>query len=68
MEMVSSARFAYKYSTLEEDTIEKISKSYWSGAGNIALELPSTDLKERLQVNSGVIWEYLIEGQLILKE
>lgn len=59
MEHVSLARHAYKVSTLTE--IEKLWSKYWSGFGNIGLELPAKNF-QRTRFESGIIWEYLIEG------
>jgi hypothetical protein len=44
---------------------EKIWKHYWSGAGDICIEVPNAS--ESLETrHSGVIWEYLIEGRIEL--
>nr|WP_298409905.1 hypothetical protein [uncultured Halomonas sp.] len=59
MEHVSLARHAYKVSMLED--IDKLWAGYWSGFDNIILELPAAGF-ERKKYDSGVIWEYLIEG------
>jgi len=59
MEHVSLARQAYKVSKLQD--VDRLWAGYWSGFDEIILELPSTNFK-REQYNSGVIWEYLIEG------
>ncbi|MCE5226998.1 MAG: hypothetical protein LLG05_14230 [Porphyromonadaceae bacterium] len=59
MEHISLARHAYKVSMLQE--IDNLWGGYWAGFDEIILELPSTNFK-RQQYNSGVIWEYLIEG------
>ncbi|HBF36602.1 MAG TPA: hypothetical protein DDW50_04710 [Firmicutes bacterium] len=61
MEIVSLARLAYTIFSLNEEIRESIWKSYWSGSGNIALELPGANF-ERTVYNSGEIYEYLIEG------
>lgn len=59
MEHVSLARHAYKVSMLED--IDRLWAGYWSGFDNIILELPVTGFT-RKRYDSGVIWEYLIEG------
>ena len=59
MEHVSLARHAYKVSMLEN--IDNLWAGYWSGFDNIILELPAAGF-ERKKYDSGVIWEYLIEG------
>lgn len=37
---------------------------YWSGAGDVQVDVPSMDLRTRNTLNSGVLYEYLIEGIL----
>ncbi|NRB55586.1 MAG: hypothetical protein HRU39_06330 [Salinicola sp.] len=59
MEHVSLARHAYKVSMLED--IDRLWAGYWSGFDNIILELPAAGFA-RGKYDSGVIWEYLIEG------
>ncbi|PCI43871.1 MAG: hypothetical protein COB41_06065, partial [Proteobacteria bacterium] len=59
MEHVSLARRAYKISMMQD--IDRLWGGYWTGFDEIILELPSSNF-ERKQYNSGVIWEYLIEG------
>lgn len=64
MEIVSLARKAYSISSLSDDTVKTIWKHYWSGSADIDMELPTADFKREV-FSSGVIWEYLIEGQLV---
>lgn len=64
MEVVSLARGVYKGATWGIEEIENIWKHYWSGNDNLSPEIP--DKESRRIVSSGVIWEYLIEGQLKL--
>jgi hypothetical protein len=59
MEHVSLARHAYKVSALE--ALDRLWGGYWSGVDNIVVELPVSNL-QRKQFESGVVWEYLIEG------
>lgn len=59
MEHVSLARHAYKVSTFTK--IERLWAGYWTGFDNIVLELPAHGFTRR-QYESGIIWEYLIEG------
>lgn len=59
MEHVSLLRHAYRVSKLSE--IDQLWSNYWSGYGEITMELPSAGF-ERTQYSSGIIWEYLIEG------
>jgi len=59
MEHVSLARHAYKVSMMQD--IDRLWAGYWAGFDEIILNLPSNNF-ERKQFNSGIIWEYLIEG------
>jgi hypothetical protein len=59
MEHVSLARHAYKVSMIQD--ADKLWASYWSGVGTIVLELPVAG-HERKSYESGVIWEYLVDG------
>lgn len=59
MEIVSLARHAFKVSAFQDS--ELLWASYWSSTGNITLELPTPDCQRR-ECDSGIIWEYLIEG------
>ncbi|MDJ6355575.1 hypothetical protein LEH54_02725 [Salmonella enterica] len=61
MEVVSLIRHAYSVSGFSSD--EEVWQHYWAGNGNIEFELPGRDL-QRQRYESGVIWEYLIEGTL----
>lgn len=64
---VSWMRPAYKLGFFDNKTKNDIWKNYWNGTGNIGLELP--DVKpERKIYSSSVIFEYLIEGKLVLIE
>ncbi|EGK4252115.1 hypothetical protein IO785_002248 [Escherichia coli] len=63
MEIVSLMRHAYKISTFESDY--EVWQHYWSGQGNLGLQIPDRDFKPQ-HIESGVIWEYLIEGALEL--
>lgn len=66
MEIISLERTANKISMTSEETQNHIWSSYWNGIGNIKLELPTVE--GRKIFDSGVIWEYLIEGRLELNE
>ena len=66
MEIVSLARYASAVSSLDEQTQEAIWTSYWSGAGDIALDLPGMPLGERQVRHSGELWEFLIDGAIEL--
>lgn len=64
MEIVSLARYANKISSNDQQTINKIWNSYWSGEGEIRLDLPDIAGKRQIK-SSGEIWEYLIEGAVV---
>lgn len=61
MEHVSLARHAYKVSMFED--IERLWEGYWLGFDNIIVQLPTAEFR-RASFESGVIWEYLIEGAI----
>lgn len=61
MEVVSLIRLAYSVSGFGSD--EEVWQHYWAGNGNIEFELPGRDFQPQRH-ESGVIWEYLIEGTL----
>jgi hypothetical protein len=61
MEHVSLARHAYMVSMLRD--VDRIWSGYWSGFDNLVLELPASGF-QRKTYESGIIWEYLIEGRV----
>lgn len=61
MELVSLARRAYRQSFLEEAEVAYLWEKYWTGGGNATLSVPAPGFKRAL-LESGIIWEYLIEG------
>lgn len=61
MEHVSLGRHAYRVSSFQD--IEDLWGAYWSGIGDIKMQLPAADFQQQT-FSSGVIWEYLIEGCL----
>jgi len=66
MEIISLARYAYKVSNMQHRN--ELWKNYWNGTGEIEMELPNPDATRQIK-KSGLIWEYLIEGQLeVLQE
>lgn len=67
MEVVSLARYAYHNASLDGPTREALWKHYWSGGGKFSMELPDSNYEPKI-MPVGVIWEYLIEGGLQLKE
>lgn len=66
MEIVSLERYANNVSIIDSQTQDRIWKSYWRGFDNIQMELPTLNGREK--IDSGVIWEYLIEGILKLDD
>lgn len=67
MEIVSLMRTAYKRGFFDDKTKDDIWKNYWNGTGDINLEL--LDVESERKINpSGEIFEYLIEGKLVLIE
>ncbi len=64
MEIVSLMRYAERCSMSDPQTLNNIWGHYWNGGGNMELELPTVDGREVFK--TGVIWEYLVEGKLVL--
>ena len=64
MEIVSLDRYVTKVLMSDAVTISQIWNSYWTGLGNVQLELPTVEGRKLFY--SDVIWEYLIEGQVQL--
>jgi len=67
MEIVSLARLAYRISYFDKKGADNLWKHYWDGGGNIQMELPNANLS-RTKTDSGEIFEYLIEGAVVLDE
>ncbi|MBA7520522.1 hypothetical protein ES705_12618 [subsurface metagenome] len=67
MEIVSLMRTAYILGFFDDKTKDDIWKNYWNGTGDIVLELPDVE-SERKIYRSSEIFEYLIEGKLVLIE
>ncbi|OIQ96949.1 hypothetical protein GALL_210160 [mine drainage metagenome] len=65
MEIVSLARQAYLTSQFNEDSVTSLWRDYWSGKGNLAMNLVDEKLQPRV-CQSGELWEYLIEGEMVL--
>ena len=70
MEIISLMRFAYPIAMWSGEEIERIWTHYWSGGGNIEMEVPTMEPPPNThkRKSSGEIWEYLIEGKLQLQE
>lgn len=67
MEIISLARSANDISYSHEDTQKQLWKSYWEGFGSISMELPTINGGRQI-IESGCLWEYLVEGILMLVE
>lgn len=65
MEVVSLMRHATRVAGLAQQTISDVWRHYWSGGGAFQMELPGANF-QRESIDSGEIWEYLIEGRLDL--
>lgn len=66
MEIVSLAITANQISMQDTRTLNDIGNSYWNAHESIELELPTVNGRQNFE--SGTIWEYLIEGRLLLVE
>jgi hypothetical protein len=65
MEIVSLARFAYSRATFDPAGIERLWRTYWSGADSYAMYLPSVDARQREDRAVGAAWEWIIDGSLV---
>lgn len=65
MEIISLARDAYRISYSDQNVLDTIWRQYWSGGGNMRLELPNANFRRGVK-ESGEIYEYLIEGVMEL--
>jgi hypothetical protein len=63
MEIISLERYASRVSMLDQNTYNYIWTHYWTGQGNMQMELPTLEMKREIY-NSGTLWEYLIEGSI----
>jgi hypothetical protein len=63
MEIVSIMRYATRVSMLTREEVSKMWRHYWSGGGAVKMELPGANFQREV-IDSGEIWEYLIEGRL----
>ena len=64
MEIISLERYANLNSARDVQTLNTMYNSYWTGFGDCKMELPT--IHGRQVLSSGVIWEYLVEGILVL--
>jgi len=69
MGIVSLMHSVYPRGMFSGEDIERIWTHYWSGGGNLEIEIPTMQSPPNThqQVHSGEIWEYLIEGRLQLQ-
>jgi hypothetical protein len=69
MQIISLMRSTYPFGSFSDKEIEHIWTHYWSGAGNLEIESPTVQPSANIhpKINSGEIWEYLIEGRLQLQ-
>lgn len=67
MEIISLMRFCYPRAMQLSEGIDRIWMHYWSGRGNLDVDIPGVPLNTRKLMPSGEIWEYLIEGKLKLQ-
>lgn len=67
MEVISLFRGVESTSTWDPTQQEILWEHYWSGKGNLQVD-GNTMIKGSQPENSGVIWEYLIEGRIELIE
>lgn len=66
MEVVSLMRSLYVRASWQTADADLIWSHYWLGGEDFPLEIPSTQaLGQRETFHSGVIWEWLIEGQVV---
>jgi hypothetical protein len=64
MNIVSLVRLGTRVGTWDPETIDAIWRHYWNGGGELTFELPSGPGFKRVRHESGVVWEFLIEGRL----
>lgn len=65
MEIISLQRYAESIAMIDQENQIRIWESYWNSFGEIELELPTLNSGRR-KFKSGVLWEYLVEGILML--
>lgn len=68
MNIVSLMRLGTRVGTWEAATLDAIWRHYWNGGGELEIELPSGPDFEYVKHDSGVCWEFLIEGGLQVLE
>jgi hypothetical protein len=64
MEIVSLMRYATRMGSMGSDLTDQVWGQYWTGGGEMSLDLPEPDIARRRVHTCGVTWEFLIEGRL----
>ncbi|MEH2302380.1 hypothetical protein [Nostoc sp.] len=69
MEIISLMRSVYPTGMWSGEDIERIWTHYWSGGGNLEIEIPTMQSPPNThkRIHSGEVWEYLVEGRLQLQ-
>lgn len=69
MNIISLMRSVYRSGMFLDEDIERIWTHYWSGQGNLEIEVPTMQPAPNThrRISSGEMWEYLIEGRLQLQ-
>lgn len=66
MEVASLMRSLFPRASWQTEDANRIWSHYWSGGEDLPLDIPSTKvLGQRETFHSGVVWEWLIEGQVV---
>ncbi len=69
MSVISLLRAVYPVAMWTPEVLDPIWRHYWSGAGNLELEYPDLRHGQNWQRSeSGVLWEWLIEGQVVSED
>lgn len=69
MEVVSLMRTVYPRASWQTEDANAIWSHYWSSGEDLPLEIPSMSvLGQRETLHSGVMWEWLIEGQVVCSD
>jgi hypothetical protein len=59
----------FRLATWQVEDADRIWSHYWAGEGNLQVETPDIEGFGGKRIwDSGVIWEWLIEGRLISKD
>ena len=66
MHVISLVRHAARFGGFPSESSDEVWRHYWSQGGELTIEVPSGPNMTRRKETAGVLWEYLIEGQLQL--